>query len=74
MDLILRRIQRLGVDRGLSENTVWLGLALAAYLYRRARRPSPGTVASVPIAAGETLLVRLRAPGDGGGPDSPPST
>ncbi len=74
MDMILRRLVRLGVDRGLSGDAVWLGLALAAYLFRRSRRRPSSTVASVPIAAGETLLVRLSAPGDPGTTaDQPPS-
>ena len=65
MDHLLRRLVRLGVDRGVTEHTAWFGIALAAYFLRRARRRDHQPVASVPISKGESLLVRLSDPSTG---------
>lgn len=68
MDLLLRRLVRSGLRRGLAgEHWAWLVLALAAFVFRRARRPGDETVVSLPIRPGERYLVSLRDPVDGGG-------
>lgn len=60
MDLILRRILRAGMQRGLADNWTWFLLAAAAYVLRRTLSARGGTVSTYSVAPGETLLISVR--------------
>jgi len=62
MDFLLRRLARTGLRQTMAGGSwAWLGVALAAYLLRRARRPADRAV-SVRVNAGDRLLVSLQTP------------
>ena len=64
MDALLRRLARAGFRRGLAgEHWAWLLLAGAAYVLRRARRPSQ-RAARIRLRGGDRYLVTL-TPGGG---------
>ena len=64
MDALLRRLARAGFRRGLAgEHRAWLLVAAAAYVLRRARRPSERTE-RIRLRAGDRYLVTL-TPGGG---------
>ena len=64
MDALLRRLARAGLRRGLAgEHRAWLLVAAAAYVLRRARRPSERTE-RIRLRAGDRYLVTL-TPGGG---------
>jgi len=64
VDQLLRRLARLGVSRGLGgEHWAWLVIALTAFMWRRARRAAEPVVLSMPLHAGDRLMVTLSDPG-----------
>jgi hypothetical protein len=64
MDALLRRLARAGLRRGLAgEHWAWLLIAGAAYVLRRARRPSE-RMARIRLRANDRYLVTLQ-PGGG---------
>jgi hypothetical protein len=66
VDALLRRLIRLGTDRGLAgQGGMWFALAASTWLMRRARRRRFGVVSRVPIKAGDRLVISLRSPAPG---------
>ncbi len=66
VDALLRRLIRLGTDRGLAgEGGLWFALAASTWLMRRARRRRTGIVSRVPIEVGDRLVISLRGPAPG---------
>ena len=60
MDLILRRLLRAGMKRGMAGDWSWLVIAACAYVLRRALKGDGGVVTSFKIAPGEQVLVTVR--------------
>ncbi len=73
MDVLLRRLLRAAVRRGLAGDWTWLVIAACAYVLRRALNDEGDVVSSLRISPGEKLLISVRewdAPafeGEGGG-------
>jgi hypothetical protein len=69
VEALLRRLVRLGIDRGVGGNgATWFALAATAYLMRRARQRSRAVVTSMPISPGQRIEVRLWDPAAPGAP------
>jgi hypothetical protein len=66
VDLLLRRLLRAGVRRGMAGDWIWLVFAASAFLLRRALRPRDALVHSLHIEPGEQILISVR------GADDPP--
>jgi hypothetical protein len=60
VDLILRRILRAGMQRGLADNWTWFLLAASAYVLRRTLSVRGGKVSTYSVAPGEQLLITVR--------------
>jgi uncharacterized membrane protein YgcG len=73
MDVLLRRLLRAAVRRGLAGDWTWLVIAACAYVLRRALNDEGDVVSSLRILPGEKFLISVRewdAPpfeGEGGG-------
>jgi hypothetical protein len=64
MDRLLRSLARTGFTRGLrGDNPVWLVLAVAVWLIRRARRSRPDVVFSGVLVPGERMIISAHDPG-----------
>jgi hypothetical protein len=60
VDRILKKLAKSAARRGIAgEHWAWFVIALAAFVLRRARRADPPLVTSMPLRAGERLLVTL---------------
>jgi hypothetical protein len=62
MDLILRRLLRAGMRRGIAGNWSWFALAAAAFVLRRALNQPGGKVSTLKVLPGEQLLITVRDP------------
>jgi hypothetical protein len=60
MDVLLRRLLRAAVRRGLAGDWTWLVIAACAYVLRRALNDEGDVVSSLRIAPGEKLLISVR--------------
>jgi hypothetical protein len=60
MDVLLRRLLRAGVRRGLAGNWYWFLLAAATFFLRRVLNERPGTVSSLTLSPGEQVLITVR--------------
>ncbi len=60
MDVLLRRILRAAVRRGLAGDWTWLVIALCAFALRRSLRDKGGLVSSLRISPGEQVLISVR--------------
>jgi hypothetical protein len=73
MDVLLRRLWRAAVRRGLAGDWTWLVIAACAYVLRRALNDEGDVVSSLRISPGEKLLISVREwdgppfEGEGGG-------
>jgi hypothetical protein len=74
MDVLLRRLLRAAVRRGLAGDWTWLVIAGCVYVLRRALNDEGDVVSSLRIAPGEKLLISVREwdapPFEGEGGDS----
>jgi hypothetical protein len=66
VDILLRRLLRAAMRRGLAGDWIWLAVAASAVLFRRALRPRDQLVHSLRIEPGEQILISVR------GADDPP--
>jgi hypothetical protein len=62
MDLILRRLLRAGMKRGMAGNWSWFALAGAAFVLRRTLNGKGSKVSSFTVSPGEQLLITVRDP------------
>ena len=62
MDLILRRLLRAGVRRGIAGNWTWFLFAASVFVLRRTLGQRDGTVSTYTVAPGEQLLITVRDP------------
>ena len=60
MDVLLRRLLRAAVRRGLAGDWTWLAIAGCAFALRRSLRDRGGVVSSLRISPGEQLLISVR--------------
>jgi hypothetical protein len=60
MDVLLRRLLRAAVRRGLAGDWTWLAIAACAFALRRSLRERGGVVSSLRISPGEQLLISVR--------------
>ncbi len=60
MDVLLRRILRASVRRGLAGDWTWALIALCAFVLRRSLNERGGVVSSVRISPGERVLISVR--------------
>jgi hypothetical protein len=60
MDVLLRRILRASVRRGLAGDWIWALIALCAFVLRRSLNERGGVVSSVRISPGERVLISVR--------------
>jgi ferric-dicitrate binding protein FerR (iron transport regulator) len=60
VDLILRRLLRAAMRRGLADNWTWFLLAAAAYVLRRTLSDQGGKVSTYTVAPGEQLIITVR--------------
>ncbi len=60
MDVLLRRLVRAAVRRGLAGDWVWLVIAACAFVLRRALNDEGDVVSSLRIAPGEKILISVR--------------
>jgi hypothetical protein len=64
VDVVLRRLARSGLRRGLAgEHWAWLAIAGAAYVLRRARQRDD-LVTAIDLQPGEGYLLSLQGPTD----------
>jgi hypothetical protein len=57
VDRLLRMLATRAARRGFGGEPVWLAVAVAAWLVRRARRPGPAVVWQGRVAPGQRLIV-----------------
>ena len=69
MDWLLRNLVSRALRRGRAGERIWLAVALAAWLVRRARNAKPEVVWEGRVDPGQRLVVTTVDPGAGGGPD-----
>jgi hypothetical protein len=60
MDVLLRRILRASVRRGLAGDWTWALIALCAFVLRRSLNERGGVVSSVRISPGERVMISVR--------------
>jgi hypothetical protein len=60
MDMLLRRLLRAGVRRGIAGNWYWFLFAAAAFLLRRTLGDQGGVVSTLKISPGEQVLITVR--------------
>ncbi len=60
MDVLLRRLLRAAVRRGLAGDWTWLVIAACAYVLRRALNDEGDVVSSLRIAPGEKIMISVR--------------
>ncbi len=60
MDVLLRRILRAAVRRGLAGDWTWALIAVCAYVLRRSLNERGGVVSSLRISPGEQVLISVR--------------
>ena len=62
MDILLRRLLRAGVRRGIGGNWYWFFLAGATWFLRRVLNDRSSAVSRVTVAPGEQVLITVRDP------------
>jgi hypothetical protein len=60
MDVLLRRILRASVRRGLAGDWTWALIAVCAYVLRRSLNEKGSVVSSLRISPGEQVLISVR--------------
>jgi hypothetical protein len=68
IDRLLSALVSRGFRRGMAGEPMWLALAVALWLVRRARRRGPAVLWGGRVQAGERLVVTAWVPGRGTGP------
>ncbi len=66
MDRLLRSLVSRAARRGFGGEPLWLAVAAAAWLVRRARNQRDEAVWSGRVAPGERLVIAVSEPGAGG--------
>ena len=64
IDRLLRQLISTGRRRGRGGEPVWIAVAMAAWLVRRARNSEPKVVWSGRVAPGERITVSTFGPGE----------
>jgi hypothetical protein len=60
MDLLLRRLLRAAVRRGMAGDWTWFVLAGSVFVLRRTLRDKGGVVSTIKLTPGEQVLITVR--------------